>query len=87
MRFWRRRPVRRITLYGKPGCHLCEEARAQLDRLPGRYRLVVQEVDITQDPQLFRRYDILIPVIVVDGKTEITAPISQAELRRALDRD
>ena len=79
--FGRRHTVR---LYGKPGCHLCEDARSVLDRLQQRYRFEIEEVDITSDPALFRRYDILIPVIVIDGVREMEAPISERDLRRAL---
>jgi len=71
-------------VYGKPGCHLCEEARSLLEALRERYPMVITEIDITKDPQLFRRYDIRIPVIVVDGKTELEAPITERNVRRTL---
>jgi glutaredoxin len=79
-------PGRRHTvrLYGKPGCHLCEDARSLLARLQRHYRIEIEEVDITSDPALFRRYDIRIPVIVIDGVREIEAPITERDLRRAL---
>jgi glutaredoxin len=81
-----RRPQRprQIKLYGKPGCHLCEDARRLLKDLEGRYHLAIEEVDISQDPALFRLYDIRIPVIVIDGRRELEAPIDEIELRRAL---
>lgn len=75
-----------MTLYGKPGCHLCEEARTTLLRLARRYPLELQEVDITGDPALFRLYDIRIPVVVVDGAVELSAPLNERALRRALRR-
>ena len=82
---WRRRPpVRQVTLYGKPGCHLCEEAHALLLRLSARYPLVVHDIDIRTDPAIFRTYDVRIPVIVVDGTTTLEAPIAERELIRAL---
>ena len=73
-----------MTLYGKPGCHLCDEALAMLQRLERRYPMEIQKVDITQDPTLFRRYDIRIPVVVVAGGDEVEAPITEQELRRSL---
>ena len=82
MKWFRRHHT--VRLYGKPGCHLCEDARSVLDRLQQRYRFEIEEVDITKDPALFRRYDILIPVIVIDGVREMEAPISERNLRRAL---
>jgi hypothetical protein len=48
-----------------------------------RHNLTVEEVDIRSDPDLYRRYDILIPVLVVDGQ-EIPAPIKEEDVRRAL---
>lgn len=80
-----RHEVRRVVLYGKPGCHLCEDAHATLSRLARRYPLTIEEVDITATPELFRRYDIRIPVIVVDGGKELEAPIREADLVEALN--
>jgi glutaredoxin len=82
--WWRRRPIRQITLYGKPGCHLCEDARILLQTLSPRFPLEVQEVNILSDPMLFRAFDVRIPVIVVDGSTTLEAPIDERELIRAL---
>ncbi len=82
---WRRsRHTRQVTLYGKPGCHLCEDARALLDSLHGRHSLAIEYIDIRRDTMLYRRYDIMIPVIVIDGEIELHAPISSTELKRAL---
>jgi len=88
MRFARvRRAPRRVVLYGKPGCHLCEDARLLLDQLSRRYRLTVEEIDIRGDPALYRRYDILIPVIRIEHGPEISAPITRATLLAALDHE
>lgn len=80
-----RRPPVAVTLYGRPGCHLCEDADRLLRRLRRHYRLRITRVDIRADPDLVRRYDILIPVVAV-GETELTAPLSERALRAALDR-
>ena len=57
-----------VTLYGKPGCHLCDEARAVVgDALAGR-DVDLEEVDVTLDPVLERRYGERIPVLTVDGE-------------------
>lgn len=55
-----------------------------LARLEQRYDITVQEIDITSDPTLFRRFDIVIPVIVVDGKGEFQAPIDARSITRAI---
>ncbi|MDQ2745213.1 MAG: glutaredoxin family protein [Chloroflexota bacterium] len=72
-----------MTLYGKPGCHLCDDAKIVLERLRSRYPTVIEEVDITRDPALFRLYDIRIPVLEI-GDITLEAPIREAELRQAL---
>lgn len=81
---WFRRRHHTVRLYGKPGCHLCEDARSVLNRLQQRYPIEIEEVDITTDPALFRLYDIRIPVILIDGAREMEAPINERDLRRAL---
>jgi glutaredoxin len=54
-----------VTLYSRPGCHLCDEARAELERLGG---FVLREVDIESDEELLRAYLERIPVVEVDGR-------------------
>jgi Glutaredoxin-like domain (DUF836) len=57
-----------VTLYGKPGCHLCDEARAVVrDALAGR-EVRLDEVDVTLDPLLEGRYGERIPVLAVNGE-------------------
>ena len=61
--------MRRLTLYGQSGCHLCDEAREALAPLiaadPG---LELVEVDISADDELLQRYLERIPVIELDGR-------------------
>ncbi len=61
---------RLVTLYSKPGCHLCEELRALLDDLQPIYDLTVEEIDILRDKALYTRYRYDIPVVLFNG-TEI----------------
>jgi glutaredoxin len=57
-----------VTLYTRPGCHLCDDARAELQRLRARLPFTLNEVDITTDDALHRRYLERIPVIALDGE-------------------
>jgi glutaredoxin len=57
-----------VTLYGRPGCHLCDDARDALQALQGRLRFDLQEVDITVDDALHARYLERVPVIALDGE-------------------
>ena len=68
-----------VTLYGKPGCHLCEEARRALAGLD------VREVDVSADPGLHARYGELIPVVEVDGE-EVCRYLVDIEAVRATAR-
>ena len=57
-----------VTLYGRPGCHLCDEARESLKRVQTRAPFTLQEVDITTDDALHTRYLERIPVIALGGE-------------------
>ena len=57
-----------VVLYGRPGCHLCEEALAVIERVQARVRFDLRQVDIESDDALFMRYLERIPVISVDGR-------------------
>jgi glutaredoxin len=57
-----------VTLYSRPGCHLCDEARAILDRMRERTPFEVDEINIETDDALHARYLERIPVVAVDGE-------------------
>ena len=67
----------RVTVYGKPGCHLCEDALEVVAR-------VCAEVDITTDPDLQHRFGEQIPVTFVDGRQHDFWRVDEARLRAAL---
>ncbi|MDX6615350.1 MAG: hypothetical protein QOD60_441 [Solirubrobacterales bacterium] len=57
-----------ITLYARPDCHLCDEARAGLQQmLEGGAAFEIRELDIDADDELFKAYLERIPVIELDG--------------------
>jgi glutaredoxin len=60
--------VRTVTLYTRPGCHLCDDARAVLLDLRERAPFTLDEVDIESDDALHARYLERIPVIALDGE-------------------
>ena len=59
-----------ITLYGRAGCHLCEDAREALERVRARTPFLLREIDITADDALHKRYLERIPVVAV-GREEL----------------
>jgi uncharacterized membrane protein len=73
----------RVTLYARDGCHLCDDARAELAALAETIPLVIEEVDIAADPALERALFDRIPVIEVGG-ARLQAPIEPPALRRAV---
>ena len=58
----------KLVLYGKPGCHLCDHARAEIERVRRDRPFELEQVDITLDPALNRRYAERIPVLALDGE-------------------
>ena len=76
----------RATLYGKPGCHLCDEARAVVERVRAHHPFELREVDVTLDPELHRAYGERIPVLELDGEELFEFFVDEAELRRRVDR-
>jgi hypothetical protein len=75
-----------ITIYGKPGCHLCEEARASVRRVTITRAVRIEEVDITLDPGLYARYGERIPVVALDGEELFDFEVDEDVLNRRLDR-
>jgi glutaredoxin len=78
--------VTQITLYGKAGCHLCEDARAELDRLLAGRDLELEVIDVSLDPKLYWAYGKRVPVVVVDGEELFEFFVDEAALRERLDR-
>ena len=76
--------MREVTLYGRPGCHLCEDARAVLERLRAELPFALVERDIEQDEALLKAYLERIPVIAVDGEELFDFVVDEGELRRRL---
>lgn len=72
-----------VTLYTKEGCSLCEKVKAELAALAVRYPHDLQEVDITQDADLFARYRFTIPVLTI-GEITLKAPVTAVHLQTAL---
>ena len=75
-----------LTLYGKPGCHLCHDAREAVKRVLLQREVGLEEVDITRDPLLFRRYGERIPVLELDGELLFEFVVDEAALEERLDR-
>jgi hypothetical protein len=73
-----------VTLYGRRGCHLCDDARAQLLALRPSLGFELVERDIEHDDDLLRRYLERIPVVAVDGEELFDFFVDEAALRNRL---
>ena len=73
-----------VTLYGKPDCHLCDEAEDRLARLSRRRGISYRKVDIQSSPELFERLRYRIPVIEVDGGATLDWPVTSEQMWQAV---
>ena len=64
--------TRTVTLIGATGCHLCESARNVIARVRAELPFELEEIDITGDEALERRYRERIPVVLIDGEEAFT---------------
>jgi len=75
-----------LVLYSRPGCHLCEQALAELVELHGEgYRFELREVDIESDEELLRRMLERIPVLELNGEIVAELVVDQTSVRARLD--
>ncbi len=75
-----------LILYSKEGCHLCDLAKAALLPLCEKYRIPVEEVDITADPKLIAQYGEEIPVGFLNGEKVFKFRVEPRRLRRLLKK-
>lgn len=80
-----------LTLIGKPGCHLCDDARMVVTDVmgslagdPAAPALALDERSILDDPVLFEKYVEDIPVLMIDGKVHTYWRVDPVRLRTAL---
>jgi hypothetical protein len=76
----------RVTLYGKPGCHLCFDAFQVVLRVKEEVDFELDEVDVSTDPVLHKRYGERIPVVAVDDEELFEHHVDPEGLKRALGR-
>lgn len=77
-------PAPRVRIYTKPGCHLCDDARAIVAAVCADLGESYDEVDITSDEALMREYGEQIPVTLVDGRQHDFWRVDPERLKRAL---
>jgi glutaredoxin len=73
-----------VTLYTRPDCCLCDDARAAIAGVRRQHDFELEEIDISGDPTLIDRYGERVPVVMRDGVPVLELRIEEAELRRML---
>jgi hypothetical protein len=76
----------RITLIGKPGCHLCDDARVVVKKVADETGAGWRELSILDHPELAERYAEQIPVVLVDGAQHTFWRVDEHRLRTAITR-
>jgi glutaredoxin len=76
--------VTTVTLYSRPGCHLCDEARAVLEKVRARAPFDVDEINIEADDVLHARYLERIPVVAIDGEELFEYFVDEESLMRRI---
>jgi len=75
-----------LTIYTRPGCHLCQEMKVTVERVvrDTHAQARIEEIDIANDAGLEARYALEIPVLLVNGKKAAKYRVTEEELRRKL---
>jgi glutaredoxin len=75
----------KVVLYGRPGCHLCDDARVVLERVRSRVPFELIERDIEADDELLRRYLERIPVVAIDDREVFDYVVDERRFERLLE--
>jgi len=76
----------RLTIYSKPGCHLCDEMKALVrTTIANHADVTLEEIDISNDDDLLDRYGFEIPVLMIDGRKAAKYRVSREDLKRMID--
>ena len=75
-----------LTLYSRPGCHLCDDMKAVVERVArtSTPEFTIEVIDISTDPELEALYGLEIPVLLVNGKKAAKYRVTEDGLRRML---
>ena len=73
-----------VIIYSRPGCHLCDEAKAAIKSAGIDDQFTLQEIDIESDDELLRKYKYDIPVIAIDGAETFIHRLTPQEFKQKL---
>lgn len=75
-----------LELLTRPGCHLCEDARATVSKVAGEFGLGFDEVNIEEHPELEKQHSVEIPVLKINGRVHDFWQINPKRLSKALTK-
>jgi glutaredoxin len=78
--------MRLVTIYKKPGCHLCDEVEQVIRQVATRRRFRLERKNILDDPALQEKYETAVPVVEVDGQEIARYRLTAFALETALTR-
>lgn len=79
----------RLTIIGKPGCHLCDDAEAVINEVTSEFasaNITLEHKNVLEDEKLFKKYSEEIPVLLINGKVHNYWRIDPVRLREALSK-
>lgn len=76
-----------VTIYSKPGCHLCDETKAVLLKVQREEPFVLREINIEEDAEAWEAFKEEIPVILIGGRKAFKYHVSERELLQRLRRE
>jgi len=73
-----------VTIYSRPGCHLCDEMKRVVAQVAREMPLKIDDVDISLDPALEAQYGLEVPVLIVAGRRAAKYRVTEEALKRVL---
>ena len=73
-----------MTLYTRPGCHLCDEAKSRIAPLLAEFGAQLREVNIDADPVLREQYNLDVPVLFLGKRKIAKHRVDPGQFRRQL---
>jgi glutaredoxin len=75
---------KRVIIYSRPGCHLCDEAKAAIQNAGCADHFTLEEINIEADDELLRKYQYDIPVVTIDGVEAFKHRVSVDQFTRLI---
>ena len=75
---------RRVIIYSRPGCHLCDDAKAVIQNAGLNHLFTLEEINIESDDELLRKYKYDIPVVTIDSVERFRHRVNVAEFKQFL---